>query len=134
MISLNIFQISNQMIFVPKIVESLVSDFKKHLKSLEFESARLLIRFFGDLVNARVLTSASLINLFENLVDVSMEDNIPQSRSDYFVFSVLSALPWVGKELYEKKEQDLEQLLNTIDNYMSKVNVYYIIKLKDFLI
>ena len=122
------------MIFVPKIVESLVLDFKKHLKSLEFESARLLIRFFGDLVNARVLTSASLINLFENLVDVSMEDNIPQSRSDYFVFSVLSALPWVGKELYEKKEQDLEQLLNTIDNYMSKVNVYYIIKLKDFLI
>jgi nuclear cap-binding protein subunit 1 len=50
-----------------------------------------------------------------------MEDNIPQSRSDYFVFSVLTALPWVGKELYEKKEQDLEQLLNTIDNYLNKV-------------
>jgi nuclear cap-binding protein subunit 1 len=55
------------------------------------------------------------------MVDVSMEDNIPQSRSDYFVFSVLTALPWVGKELYEKKEQDLEQLLNTIDNYLNKV-------------
>ncbi|CAG2167490.1 unnamed protein product [Oppiella nova] len=103
-----------------EIVELLVKHFKDYLKALDFESARLLVRFFGDLVNCRVISSASLMNLFENLVDVSMEDNIPQSRSDYFVLSVLSALPWVGKELYEKKEQDLEQLLNTIDNYLNK--------------
>ena len=51
-----------------------------------------------------------------------MEDNIPQARSDYFVFTVLSALPWIGRELYDKKEQDLEQLLNTIDNYFNKVS------------
>lgn len=108
---------------IAQIVERLVKDFKDYLKSLQFESARLLVRFFGDLVNCRVLSSTSLINLFENLIDVSMEDNIPQSRSDYFVFSVLSALPYVGKELYEKKEQDLEQLLNTIDNYLTKVSL-----------
>ncbi len=99
----------------------LVRHFKDYLKALQFESARMLVRFFGDLVNCHVISSASLMNLFENMVDVSMEDNIPQSRSDYFVFSVLTALPWVGKELYEKKEQDLEQLLNTIDNYLNKV-------------
>ncbi len=99
----------------------LVRHFKDYLKTLQFESARMLVRFFGDLVNCHVISSASLMNLFENMVDVSMEDNIPQSRSDYFVFSVLTALPWVGKELYEKKEQDLEQLLNTIDNYLNKV-------------
>src|SRR5699024_7769192 len=84
--------------------------------------ARILIRFFSDLVNTRVISSASLISLFENLVDVTMEDNIPQVRSDYFVFTVLSALPWAGKELFEKKEVELDQILNTIDSYISKVS------------
>lgn len=60
------------------------------------------------------------MNLFESLVDVTMEDNIPQARSDFFVYCVLSSLPWVGRELNEKKEQDLDQLLNTIDAYIAK--------------
>lgn len=100
----------------------LVKNLKEFLKTSKYEEARVLIRFFSDLVNCHVISSASLMNLFENLVDVTMEDNIPQARSDYFVFTVLSALPWVGRELYDKKEQDLEQLLNTIDNYFNKVS------------
>lgn len=103
-------------------MEKLILDFRNYLKQCEYEKARILVRFFSDLVNTRVISSASLINLFENLVDVIMEDNIPQVRSDYFVYSVLSSLPWVGKELYEKKEQELDQILNTIDNYINKVH------------
>lgn len=106
--------------FGGEVVEKLILDFRNYLKQGQFEKARILVRFFGDLVNTRVISSASLINLFENLVDVTMEDNIPQVRSDYFIYTVLSALPWVGKELYEKKEQELDQILNTIDNYISK--------------
>ena len=102
-------------------MEKLILDFRNALKLGQYEKARILVRFFSDLVNTRVISSASLINLFENLVDVTMEDNIPQVRSDYFVFTVLSALPWAGKELYEKKEQELDQILNTIDSYISKV-------------
>lgn len=60
------------------------------------------------------------MNLYETLADVTMEDNIPQVRSDFFVYAVLSSLPWVGQELYERKEQDLDQLLNTIHNYIKK--------------
>ena len=109
------------MVFL-KVVEKLIIDFRNYLKQGEYEKARILVRFFSDLVNTRVISSTSLINLFENLVDVTMEDNIPQVRSDYFVYTVLSALPWVGKELFEKKEQELEQILNTIDSYISKVS------------
>lgn len=62
----------------------------------------------------------SLVLLLETLVDVTMEDNIPQARSDFYIFTVLSALPWVGHELNDKKEKALEQLLNTIESYISK--------------
>lgn len=109
--------------FGGNVVEKLITSLRNHLKNGEYEKARIVVRFFSDLVNTRVISTASLINLFENLVDVTMEDNIPQVRSDYFVYMVLSALPWVGKELYEKKEQELDQILNMIDSYMNKVKL-----------
>ena len=34
-----------------------------------------------------------------------------QVRRDWFAYSVLSALPWVGRELYEKKESELDRCL-----------------------
>ncbi|XP_046913339.2 nuclear cap-binding protein subunit 1 [Dermatophagoides farinae] len=106
--------------FGGEVVEKLIVNLRNHLKNGQYERARFMVRFLADLVNTRVISCGSLINLFENLVDVTMEDNIPQVRSDYFVFMVLSALPWVSKELYEKKEQELDQILNTIDSYMTK--------------
>lgn len=36
------------------------------------------------------------------------------------MYAVLSSLPWVGRELYEKKEQDLERLLKHIEIYVNK--------------
>lgn len=124
--------------FGGEVVEKLLLDFKKYLNQGQYEKARVLVRFFSDLVNTRVISSASLINLFENLIDVTIEDNIPQVRSDFFVYTVLSALPWSGKELFDKKEAELDQMLNTIDSYISKVRYclffYLIIELIVFLI
>jgi len=44
-----------------------------------------------------------------------------QARSDWFVYVVLSALPWVGQELYQKKEKDLDSLLSQIGAYLQLV-------------
>ena len=49
-----------------------------------------------------------------------MESEVPETRTDFYVFTVLSSLPWVGRELHEKKEADLDQLLSNIENYMSR--------------
>ena len=94
--------------------------FKDNLKTCQFEKSRSIIRFFGDLVNCRVVSPASYLNLLETLVDVTMESDVPETRTDYYVFTVLSSLPWVGRELHEKKEADLEQLLSHIEGYMSR--------------
>jgi hypothetical protein len=45
---------------------------------------------------------------------------IEQVRKDWYVFAVLSTLPWVGRELYEKKEQALEHLLVSIEVFLGK--------------
>ena len=37
------------------------------------------------------------------------------------MYAVLSSLPWVGRELYEKKEMEFERLLQTIENYIKYV-------------
>lgn len=41
-----------------------------------------------------------------------------QVRSDWYVYAVLSCMPWVGKELYEKKDVEMDHLLNQIDSYL----------------
>lgn len=41
-----------------------------------------------------------------------------QVRSDWFVYVVLSCLPWVGKELYEKKDVEIDRLLSQIEGYL----------------
>lgn len=42
----------------------------------------------------------------------------PKVRSDWFVYVVLSCLPWVGKELYEKKDVEMDRLLSQIEGYL----------------
>ena len=48
-----------------------------------------------------------LLQLLDNFVDAA------QVRRDWFSYIVLSTLPWVGRELYKKKESDLDRMLGT---------------------
>ncbi|XP_064620133.1 nuclear cap-binding protein subunit 1-like [Lineus longissimus] len=103
-----------------EFVEMLVRNLKECLKSNEFEPARMIVRFLSDLVNCHVIVAGSLLAMFDNFVEVTLEDNIPQVRSDWYVYAVLSSLPWAGRELYEKKEAEFNRMLLTIENYLSK--------------
>ncbi|XP_061102818.1 nuclear cap-binding protein subunit 1-like [Conger conger] len=41
-------------------------------------------------------------------------------RCDWYVYTVLSCLPWVGKELHEKKDVEMDRLLNQIEGYLKQ--------------
>ena len=110
------------------IVEATIQHLKDCLRKCKWDDARSLIRFCADLANSRVITNGSLVSLFENLVDVTAEENIPQVRSDFYVYAVLSSIPWVGKELAEK--DDLDQLLSTIEEYIMKRSKAHVSGLK----
>jgi nuclear cap-binding protein subunit 1 len=100
------------------VVEKLVANLKTALKTCDFVNARYLVRFLVDLVNANVIVPASAMALFESFVSVTLETDIPQVRSDWYVYAVVSAIPWVGAILSEKKGLEFDKLLDTIDQYM----------------
>lgn len=106
--------------FGGEFVDYIVKTFKENLKSGKWNGARYTLRFIADLVNCHVLAASSLLTLLETLVDCANEDGVPQVRRDWFIFAVLSTLPWVGRELYEKKESQLDHLLTTIEIFLNK--------------
>ena len=100
-------------------VDLLVKMLKRCLKELRHRDAVHICRFIGDLVNCNVITAMSVLGMFESFVEVLKEEDIPQARSDWYVFMVLAALPWCGKVLAERKEGDLERILFDIDKYIT---------------
>lgn len=106
--------------FGGEFVEQMVRIFKEALKSCSWDSARYALRFFADLVNSHVIDANSLLHLLDNMLEAAKEDNVPDVRRSWYIYAVLSCLPWVGRELYEKKEQQLDMLLTTISVLLNK--------------
>lgn len=106
--------------FGGEFVNYMVKNFVDALEAGKWDVARYSLRFLSDLVNCHVLSCGSLLKLFDNLLNAANEDGVPQVRRDWFVYAVLSTLPWVGRELYEKKEQELDRLMVTIEVFLNK--------------
>ena len=60
--------------FVDMMVESL----KENLALGNYEKVRKLVRFLADLVNSKVVASASIMSLFDTFITVTYEPDIPQ--------------------------------------------------------
>ena len=56
--------------------------------------------------------------MFSNIIYVMMCSL--QTRSDWYVHTVLYTLPWVGKELFLKKETEFNKILVSIQSYLGK--------------
>ncbi|XP_070692706.1 nuclear cap-binding protein subunit 1 isoform X2 [Pempheris klunzingeri] len=104
--------------FGGEFVEAMIRQLKETLKNNLYHEAVYLVRFLSDLVNCHVIAAPSMVAMFENFVSVTQEEDVPQVRSDWFVYVVLACLPWVGKELYEKKDVEMDRLLSQIEGYL----------------
>lgn len=109
-----------------EFLDMILENLKDVLVAAQFDRARLMVRFLADLVNCRVLMPSALLEFFNLLMAATMEGDIPQVRSDWFVYTILSSLPWAGKELSDKKSQEFDQLLSTIESYTSQRNKNHI--------
>jgi nuclear cap-binding protein subunit 1 len=112
--------------FGEEFLEILMEELRKALALQELEKARQLVRFLADLVNAKVVASSSIMALFETFITVTYEPEIPHIRSDWYVYMILSALPWVGSEVNQRKKVELERLFTSLDTYMSKRTTAYL--------
>ncbi|KAK6731730.1 hypothetical protein RB195_007913 [Necator americanus] len=104
--------------FGGEIVEKLVSDLQDKLEAEDYQHAMHIITFLCDLGNSRVLTLGSIIEFLEGLLQSAFEENVPQARTDWFVYVVLRVLPWIGLELSEKKKDELDNILEGATKYI----------------
>ncbi|XP_017859954.1 PREDICTED: nuclear cap-binding protein subunit 1-like [Drosophila arizonae] len=92
----------------------------KALYEGEWLKAQSLVLLLADLVNTNVLTVGSMLQLLNSLVDVCEEEDASHRRRDFYAHLVLSSLPLVGRELYEKKETVLQTLLKRLQVYIKR--------------
>ena len=52
------------------------------------------------------------------------------SPADRYMYAVLTALPWVGRELYEKKENELERIMAAVEAYLRRRNTAHVAALR----
>ncbi|VBB25623.1 unnamed protein product [Acanthocheilonema viteae] len=101
-----------------ELLHQLLEVLREKLVSADFIHALHIVIFLADLVNCRVVSSSSLVEFYESFMEAACEENIPQVRSDWFVYAVLHSLPWAGPELNDREKEPLDNLLEGVDKYM----------------
>ena len=94
------------------------------LKELDFLKLRLLIRFAGECVANSFVNAISWFGVVKSLVQIAVELNTVGNiqsiyLSDALVYSVLSAIPFVGEFLSFTFDAEFKELMNSIASFMS---------------
>lgn len=111
--------------FSEDLIDSLATSLKQILKQGHFFLVHRMIRFISDLVNVNFVTTKSILKIYQGFVEVVNDPHSPQVRSDFYVYCVLSSIPWNAKLLFEKHGPDFDEILVNIKNYIDKRNKEY---------
>lgn len=105
-----------------QIINTLHASYPVYLEAQKWQEALTIMHLISSLVNCKVIRPSALLSQFELLLEVTQEGSIPQARSDYYFYTVLSSLPFVAMELSTESEvqEAFERVLNTIETYLSK--------------
>ncbi|KAJ3123155.1 Nuclear cap-binding protein subunit 1 [Physocladia obscura] len=87
----------------------------------DFKALKLLLRYFGELVNAGVITAESYLGLLSNVVTVvELQSSMKPLLIDAIVASVLGALPWASFYLFKNDSEGLSKLIALVEIYMNR--------------
>nr|VZI01283.1 unnamed protein product [Spirometra erinaceieuropaei] len=103
------------------VVELLFRELKDALKSCRFDDAKYLVRFLSYAVCSNVVHPGSLLALYENFAEVTLDVCVSsQARTDWYSYVVLYALPYSAQLLADHDASALNAVLSTISVYLSK--------------
>ncbi|KAI6661177.1 Nuclear cap-binding protein subunit 1-like [Oopsacas minuta] len=105
--------------FVEDFVHTLKEELEKSLSRCRFNTAAQIMRFLSELLNCNVLSTSSLLTIYNVFITVTYEKDIPQNRADWYIWAVLSALPWAAAQIDQDKPKGLEEILTIIESYIS---------------
>lgn len=102
--------------FGAKVVQGATERLDDMIRKGRWVNAKLLLRFFCELVNARVVKAegvGSLGELLTALLRPVEEPSVPVGRKDLYCHLVLSVLPWAWDALAKEWPDGLPKLLET---------------------
>ncbi|CAD6184580.1 unnamed protein product [Caenorhabditis auriculariae] len=100
------------------VVEKVIAQQQEILDAENYEQAMNIALFLCDLGNCRVLTLQSIGEYLESFVSAAFEEDVPQVRTDWFIYTVLHCLPWIGAELKDKANEQLENIFEGVGKYL----------------
>ena len=104
-----------------QIISTLHASYPVYLEAQRWDEALTIIHLISSLVNCKLIRPSALISQFELLLECTQEDTIPQARSDYYAYTVLSSLPHVALALSEQSTVEaFNKLLETVEAYLNK--------------
>lgn len=115
-----------------QIVETLHSSYTQYFEAQRWQEALTIFQTLAYLVNCRVIQPHALLTQFEHFIDLSQEEGIPQKRSDYLIYSILSSLPFAGLVLSDQTEQpnNFDKILSSLEVYLDKRDKSHVEKLR----
>ncbi|PNI27167.1 NCBP1 isoform 3 [Pan troglodytes] len=114
------------------VLEADLPNYKSKILRLLCTVARLLpekLTIYTTLVgllNARnynfggEFVEAMIRQLKESLKANNYNEAVYLVRRDWYVYAFLSSLPWVGKELYEKKDAEMDRIFANTESYLKR--------------
>ncbi|GAV02103.1 hypothetical protein RvY_12708 [Ramazzottius varieornatus] len=106
--------------FGGEFVDGLARRFRDLLSAGAYRQAELVLRVIADCVNSNLVSASSLLMFMEVLLEVTYEKNVPQVRSDWYAFAVLSCMPWMGERMNFSKPDGLRKLLEEVLSYITR--------------
>lgn len=99
-----------------EVLNFICKGFEHELFAGQWRSVKILLRFFGELTNAKVISTTSMMSYFTNILS-PLTASIPKDQGDCLVHLVLGSLPWVAKTLSQQCPEELLDLLELIETY-----------------
>ncbi|OUM65327.1 hypothetical protein PIROE2DRAFT_7708, partial [Piromyces sp. E2] len=110
---------SNSYEFGVEIISTTCDAMEDALKNEKWTTVKLLMRYFASLVNSNTITPFSFLGMIDTFLGAIHEHNVRLERSDFFIYCVLSTLPWACEYLNEKASSELEKIYSAIEEYMN---------------
>jgi len=101
------------------IIAQAVNALQLHFDQANFFHLRLLVRFFGELVNSGVLHASVYLDLLNDIIEASKSHHvITQVMADHLCLVVLNAIPWCAITLKSDRPEKFEQLMEHLQSYI----------------
>ncbi|KAF9425880.1 Component of the cap-binding complex (CBC) [Entomortierella beljakovae] len=91
---------------------------QENLAKCQWRNVKLLLRFFGELVNSNVILPTTLLNVMDQFLAVLEEETVVRARADCAVYCVLATLPWCAADMRDRNPHDFEKILGKVEDYM----------------